>query len=84
MSTVVLDPVLDVIEDVTEDLDFEEPVVSHLISREDAMNGYINGVAVTAACGHVFVPTRDPNRYPLCQKCVEVVRNSFGSGGSDD
>jgi hypothetical protein len=80
MSTIVLDPVLDIIEDVSEDLDFEEPVVSHLITREDAMNGYINGVAITALCGHVFVPTRDPEKYPLCQKCIDVAKNGFSDG----
>jgi hypothetical protein len=84
MSTIVLDPVLDVILDVNDELDFEEPVVSHLISKEDAMNGYINGVAITALCGHVFVPTRDPNRYPLCQKCIDVAKNGFLIGGSND
>lgn len=84
MSTVVLDPILDVIDDVSSELDFEEPVVSHMITKEDALNGYINGVAVTALCGHVFVPTRDPERYPLCQKCSEIARNGFYDGGSND
>jgi hypothetical protein len=84
MSTIVLDPILDIIEDVNEELDFEEPVVCHLISKEDALNGYINGVAITAVCGHVFVPTRDPDKFPLCQKCVEIAKNGFVSGGSND
>ena len=83
MSTIVLDPVLDIVEDITEDLEFEEPTVCHLITKEDAMNGYINGVAITALCGHVFVPTRDPNKFPLCQKCIEVAKNGFYNGDNE-
>lgn len=30
------------------------------------------GLTVTALCGHQWVPTRDPLRYPICPECVEA------------
>ena len=32
---------------------------------------YITGAPVTALCGKTWVPSRDPNRYPMCQTCKE-------------
>lgn len=80
MSTIVLDPILDIVEDTNVEVEFEEPTVSHLITKQDALNGYINGVPITAVCGHVFVPTRDPDKFPLCQKCVEIAKSMFQDG----
>ena len=78
MSVTVLDPETSIIIDIDDEVKFEEPSVSHLITKEDAMNGYINGVVITALCGHKFVPTRDPDRFPLCQKCIEIFRTNVG------
>jgi hypothetical protein len=32
----------------------------------------IEGTPLTALCGHVFVPQRDPKSLPLCGKCKEI------------
>jgi hypothetical protein len=32
----------------------------------------IEGTPLTALCGHVFVPQRDPKNLPLCQQCKEI------------
>lgn len=34
----------------------------------------VTGTPVRALCGKVWVPNRDPNRYPLCPTCSEVAR----------
>lgn len=34
--------------------------------------GLVNGTAVRALCGKVWVPSRDPRRYPLCPTCREI------------
>ena len=31
------------------------------------------GSTVTALCGKTWVPTRDPNRYPVCPTCKEIL-----------
>ena len=32
----------------------------------------IMGTPLTALCGHVFVPQRDPQKLPVCPKCKEI------------
>ena len=36
------------------------------------VEGIVNGTAVRALCGKVWVPSRDPKRYPLCPTCREI------------
>lgn len=36
------------------------------------VEGIVNGTAVKALCGKVWVPGRDPKKYPLCPTCKEV------------
>jgi hypothetical protein len=33
---------------------------------------YVLGIAVTALCGHTWVPSRDPNKYPVCPTCKDI------------
>jgi hypothetical protein len=32
----------------------------------------VNGTAVKALCGKIWVPGRNPKRYPLCPTCKEI------------
>ena len=34
--------------------------------------GIVMGTPVRALCGKVWVPGRDPKRYPLCPTCKEI------------
>ena len=36
------------------------------------VEGMVNGTAVRALCGKVWVPGRDPGRYPLCPTCRDI------------
>ena len=36
------------------------------------VEGIVNGTAVRALCGKVWVPNRDPKRYPVCPTCKEI------------
>jgi hypothetical protein len=38
------------------------------------VEGIVNGTAVAALCGKVWVPNRDPRRYPLCPTCKEIAQ----------
>lgn len=33
----------------------------------------VNGTPVTALCGFVWVPSRNPDNYPLCPACKSIV-----------
>ena len=74
------------------ELEEEEPIVSHIVGPDydDAGNkiqgaakvtqAMINGTPVTALCGFTWVPSRDPGKHPLCQRCKAIVeRQGDGS-----
>lgn len=44
---------------------------AHIVMREDQMRGYVTGEAIQALCGKVWVPTRDYQGLPVCQRCRE-------------
>lgn len=35
-------------------------------------DAYVSGNPVTALCGKRWIPTRDPNRYPVCPECKDM------------
>jgi hypothetical protein len=39
------------------------------------VEGIVNGTAVKALCGKVWVPGRDPKNYPLCPTCKEIAES---------
>ena len=36
------------------------------------VEGMVNGTAVKALCGKIWVPGRNPKRYPVCPTCKEI------------
>lgn len=66
------------------DLEFEPPKVAHYIQERDTMRGYINGDVVKAICGVLFVPTRDPKKFPVCEDClVELQKIAAARAGQN-
>ncbi|MCY4068029.1 MAG: DUF3039 domain-containing protein [Acidimicrobiaceae bacterium] len=45
---------------------------AHYTRRADANRAYIEGTPLRALCGKVWVPSRDPSRYPVCPECVKI------------
>ena len=39
------------------------------------VEGIVNGTAVKALCGKIWVPSRDPKRYPVCPTCKEIAES---------
>jgi Protein of unknown function (DUF3039) len=39
------------------------------------VEGMVNGTPVRALCGKVWVPGKDPGKYPVCPTCVEVAKS---------
>ena len=39
------------------------------------VEGMVNGTAVKALCGKIWVPGRNPKRYPLCPTCKEIAES---------
>jgi len=54
---------------------------AHFVRKSDLMKAYVDGEAITALCGKKWVPTRDPERYPVCPTCKEIKASASGGGG---
>jgi hypothetical protein len=44
---------------------------AHIVMRDDQVRGYVAGEPIQALCGKVFVPSRDYEGLPVCERCVE-------------
>ena len=54
----------------TDDGDHER--FSHYVPKDKLMDAMVNGTPVIALCGKVWVPSRDPEKYPVCPECKEI------------
>jgi hypothetical protein len=54
----------------TDDGDHER--FSHYVPKDTLMEAMVNGTPVVALCGKVWVPSRDPEKYPVCPECKEI------------
>lgn len=52
-----------------------DPTAEGWRPRDVAAEAIIEGTPVRALCGKVWVPSRDPNRYPICPSCREVAES---------
>jgi Protein of unknown function (DUF3039) len=44
----------------------------YLSAGPTVVEGIVNGTPVRALCGKVWVPGRDPKKYPMCPTCKEI------------
>ena len=54
---------------------------SHYVPKDKLMEAMVNGTPVIALCGKVWVPSRDPQRYPVCPQCKEIWAKMPAGGG---
>jgi Protein of unknown function (DUF3039) len=45
---------------------------AHYAPRDKIMEAMVTGTPIMALCGKVWVPSRDPNRFPVCPACKEI------------
>ena len=57
---------------------------AHYVRKEKVLESALSGHPVTALCGKVWVPGRDPQRYPVCPTCKEIFDTLPPGGGDDD
>ena len=50
----------------------DEDRFSHYVPKDKLMAAMVDGVPVKALCGKMWVPTRDPDRFPICPNCKEI------------
>jgi len=60
---------------------------AHYVRKEKILTSALSGDPVIALCGKVWVPGRDPDRFPVCPACKEIYEglrpeDPKSSGGS--
>ncbi|KRE62354.1 DUF3039 domain-containing protein [Nostocoides sp. Soil756] len=45
---------------------------AHYVRKEKIVESAVTGEPVTALCGKVWVPGRNPDRFPVCPTCKEI------------
>lgn len=45
---------------------------SHYVRKNKIMESAMSGAPVVALCGKVWVPGRDPKKFPVCPTCKEI------------
>ena len=45
---------------------------SHYVKKEKIVESAVTGKAVRALCGKKWVPSRDPEKFPICPICKKI------------
>ncbi|NPC97567.1 DUF3039 domain-containing protein [Nocardioides sp. zg-DK7169] len=45
---------------------------SHYVDKDKLTEAMVMGTPVVALCGKVWVPSRSPEKFPVCPECKEV------------
>ena len=45
---------------------------SHYVKKDKIVESAVMGSAVVALCGKVWVPSRDPQKFPVCPSCKAI------------
>jgi hypothetical protein len=48
---------------------------SHYAPKDQIMQAMVEGTPVRALCGKLWVPSRDPQRFPVCPVCKDLYDN---------
>lgn len=57
---------------------------SHYVPKAKLMEAMVNGTPVIALCGKVWIPSRDPKKYPVCPSCKEIWETMRGGQEGDE
>ena len=56
---------------------------AHYVRKEKILESALTGEPVVALCGKVWVPGRDPSKFPVCPVCKEIY-DGLRPGDGDD
>lgn len=56
---------------------------SHYAPKDKVMEAMVMGTPVTALCGKTWVPSRSPEKFPVCPECKEIWESLPHGGGSE-
>jgi hypothetical protein len=56
---------------------------AHYVRKEKILESALSGEPVVALCGKVWLPSRNPDRFPVCPVCKEIYQNKRPGNGGD-
>lgn len=83
--SIQLSPGVETVEDRRTEEAYEEgdhDRFSHYAAKDKLTEAMVMGTPVVALCGKVWVPSRDPKKYPICPVCKEIWE-SLAEGDDD-
>ena len=57
---------------------------AHYVRKDKIAASAVTGKPVVALCGKVWVPGRDPSRFPICPACKAIYDALMGGDSSSD
>ena len=45
---------------------------AHYVKKEKVVESAVSGKSIRALCGKKWIPSRDPEKYPVCPICKEI------------
>ena len=82
-------PGTDTLEDLRLDRDLEtyedgdHERFSHYVDKDKLTEAMVMGTPVVALCGKVWVPSRAPEKFPVCPDCKEIWEGLGDDSDSD-
>jgi len=50
---------------------------AHYAQKDQITEALVNGLPIVALCGKIWVPSRDPDNFPICPRCAELYKTLF-------
>lgn len=49
-----------------------EKIYSHYAEKDEITQALVLGIPIVALCGKIWIPHRDPDKYPICPRCKKI------------
>lgn len=76
---------LDVLEELAVDVSTgDHDVFAHYAEKDLITEALVYGTPIVALCGKIWVPFRNPEKYPVCPICDEIFKDLSSGGPSSE
>ena len=70
------------VEEQVEAGDYER--FAHYVQKDKIVESAVMGAPVVALCGKVWIPNRDPGKFPVCPQCKAIFEGLPTGGDNSD
>jgi hypothetical protein len=57
---------------------------AHYVLKDKIVESAVTGTPIRALCGKVWIPNRDPKKFPVCPTCKEIYEGLPQGGGDGE